>query len=502
MLLGFMSPLTASSLKEIEQNYTRIIQNLSYQIQEITQAEISYVKQQSFLPKKSITERLKPILKGIQELGSETDPSVKIIMQAYKLFECSLKTYYQTIPSNFSPKLIEIYHKIITENLGKDVEYIANYLKIVTQMVFYEQPENYAEYFNINIAKNHAVFFTLCKERLMHFYPEYFTWQMVANDDHNVVKFLRALYKTHKSYGLEMQGYLKESWQAHRQALPKICRNHIGILIPSIKETDESFQTESLVGKMWQKNLITEDIKTKIQSFLEHPPHYFIIDETPLDLRDKVKILTLVNEPIQKETPIFTDESPKPSVMQAKEPESEKPSLTSIISTQEAIPFLEVENIMNSLVFYTQLQAPQKLAPMPSTSSNKASKVLPSSKKQTKKKKAEPQVVQKENLDKSLQALPEKISFTLTHTMSEGAITDFLTALEILSEETKNNLDNKVKKDIKELEDRKIALKKSYKIMLRLVNQLGKLGLTKLEIERGKGSHALITIFRNGKSKK
>lgn len=345
-------------------------------------------------------------------------------------------------------------------------------------------------------------FFTLCKERLMHFYPEYFTWQMVANDEHNVVKFLRTLYKAHKSYGREMQGYLTESWKAHRQALPKICRNHIGILIPSIKETDESFQTETLTGKMWQRNLITEDVKTKIQAFLAHPPHYFIIDETPRNLRDKVKILTLVNEPIQKETPIFTGEAPKPSLMPAKEPEGEKPSLKNIISSQEAPALLEAESVMDSLEFYTQLQAAPKLEPMPSSSANKASKVSLSSKKQSKKVKIAPQVTQKETLNKSLQTLPEKYSFTLTHTMSEGAITDFLAALKIFSEETKNNLDNKVKEDIKALEDKKIALKKSYKIMLRLVNQLRQLGLAKLEIYRGKGSHALITVFRDGKFKK
>lgn len=161
MLLGFMSPSTASSLKEIEQDYTKIIQNLSYQIQEIIKTEVSYVKQQSLLSEKSIQERLEPIVKGIQVLGAETDPSVKIIMQAYKLFECSLKAYYQMTPSNFSPTLGDVYHRITTENFGKDVEYMANYLKIVTQMVAYEPPEKYAEYFNINIAKNHAVFFHL-----------------------------------------------------------------------------------------------------------------------------------------------------------------------------------------------------------------------------------------------------------------------------------------------------------------------------------------------------
>ena len=502
ILLGFISPLTASSLKEIEQDYTKIIQTLSYQIQEITKTEVSYVKQQSFLHKESIQDRLKPIVKGIQELGPETDPSVKIIMQAYKLFECSLKAYYQMTPTDFSPKLVDVYRRITTENFGKDIEYMANYLKIVTQMVFYEKPEDYAKYFTINIAKNHAVFFTLCKERLMHFYPEYFTWQMVANDDHNVVKYLRTLYKTHKSYGREMQGYLAESWQAHRQALPKICPNHIGVLISSIKKTDESFQTESLTGKMWQRNLITKDIKTKIQTFLVHPPHYFIIDEAPRDLWGKVKMLTLVNEPIQKETSISPGEAPKPSIMPAKELEGEKPSLTNTISSQEAPTLLEAESIMNSLEFYTQLQAAPKPEPMPSSSSNKASKTFPSSKKQSKKVKVSPQVMQKETLNKSLQTLPEKISFTLAHTMSEGAITDFLTALKILSEETKNNLNNKIKEDINALKDRKISLKKSYKIMLRLVNQLRQLGLAKLEIDRGKGSHAMITGFRNGKPKK
>jgi len=213
-------------------------------------------------------------------------------------------------------------------------------------------------------------------------------------------------------------------------------------------------------------------------------------------------MLTLVNEPIQKETSISPGEAPKPSIMPAKELEGEKPSLTNTISSQEAPTLLEAESIMNSLEFYTQLQAAPKPEPMPSSSSNKASKTFPSSKKQSKKVKVSPQVMQKETLNKSLQTLPEKISFTLAHTMSEGAITDFLTALKILSEETKNNLNNKIKEDINALKDRKISLKKSYKIMLRLVNQLRQLGLAKLEIDRGKGSHAMITVFRNGKPKK
>ncbi|AIL12500.1 hypothetical protein IM40_01505 [Candidatus Paracaedimonas acanthamoebae] len=488
---------TNKRLEEFDQAWARDIHSLSYKIQEITKIEVNNIKGR-LVPSNSIVQRLKPILDGIQELGSETDPSVRVIMQAYRLFKCSLEAYYQPLTHELSPQLTDVYHRVTKENFGNDVEYMAQFLKITSQMVFYEPPENYAKFFGVNIAKNHAVFFTLCKERLPHLYPEYFTWQMVANDNHNVVKFLSALYKTHKSYGVEMQGYLKESWQAHRMALPKICPHHIGPLISSIKETDESIKAESLVEKNWKKNLITEDVRSRIKSLLDHPPQYFILDETPEFLKESIKILTFVNEPVKKDITTDISESPKPSLPPAKEVEGEiaASSTSSIIMvpTQEDTTLPEVNSVMDFLEFYTQLEPSQGLTFPASTATSEKARVGT----RTRFKTAGANNKRKQKKEDRLIIPPlEKTSFTLRHTMAEEAIEDFLKALNVLSEATRKSLPERIKEDIKNLKSKQLSLKRAYKIMLRIINYAGV-----LELDRGKGSHALVTIFRDGKPKK
>lgn len=74
--------------------------------------------------------------------------------------------------------------------------------------------------------------------------------------------------------------------------------------------------------------------------------------------------------------------------------------------------------------------------------------------------------------------------------MAEEAIEDFLEALNVLSEATQKNLPKRIKADIKTLRSKKLPLKKAYGIMLRVINHVGI-----LELDKGKGSHAMVTIF-------
>lgn len=343
LLIAFIYPLKASdykTLEELNQAWARDTHSLAYKIQEITKIEIDNIKKKTPLPQQSLNQRLRPILQGIQELGSETDPSVKVIMQAYRLFKCSLTAYYQPLPNDFSSQLVDSFHRVTKENFQRDVEFTAQFLNIVSQMVIYTPPKEYAQFFQTNIAENHQILLTLMKKRLSQYYPQYFTWHLVAGDEHNIVKFLKASYKTYKSYGFEMQGYLQESWQAHTKVLPKICPHHIGSLIPAIYEVEKNFKANFLNRENWKKNLITAEVKEKIEFFLTHPPHYFIIDETPQDLSGALKVLGFFSEPINKQT-ILTNPVP------AKQPTSLEKTIQkdsdTLVSTSSASVVLETE---------------------------------------------------------------------------------------------------------------------------------------------------------------
>lgn len=207
-----------------------------------------------------VKKELQPIEVFFLSLGERSDPMANTLMTALDQFRLSLDTYYQI----FSPQqpayiralntsLQAQFTKTFKEIMQSHVENTGTCLKMYLQMVLYETAENYAEFFPVNVMKNHELFMTQATQTLEKYYLNAFLFELKVDRDNDECLLFNAVYKAFKPFGFAWQQIIIDSWKAHCQAFQRI--SHVGFVqnLSEIVKLTKTLESLKMVPSEWKK---------------------------------------------------------------------------------------------------------------------------------------------------------------------------------------------------------------------------------------------------------